>query len=94
MTSTSTTEPNGWTALEAAGDTGRPGGYDERVAALTEEYRRTVDHIMTGRFGHEWATRGDLPEEAYITETIFHRWLDDLLDHIDKAAASPPAASR
>ncbi|BEP13998.1 hypothetical protein acdb102_23090 [Acidothermaceae bacterium B102] len=93
MTSTTTDVPNGCKTLEPAGPR-RPDGYDERVAALTEQYRRTVDHIMTTRFGHEWATRGDLPDEAYVAETTFHRWLDELLDHIDKAATSSAATSR
>ena len=60
--------------------------YDERVAALTAAYHRTVDHIMTTRYGPHWATRGDLPDEAYTTETTFHQWLNDLLDHIDTTA--------
>ncbi len=91
---TTTTVPNACATMKLAADPGRPEGYDERVAALTDEYHRTVDHIMTTRFGHEWATRGDLPEEAYVTENIFHRWLDDLLDHIDKAATSSTSVSR
>jgi hypothetical protein len=67
-------------------ETAGASGYDERVAALTAAYHRTVDHIMTSRYGPDWATRGDLPDEAYTTETTFHRWLNDVLDHIDSAA--------
>jgi hypothetical protein len=67
--------------------------YDERVAALTDAYHRTVDHIMTTRYGPSWASRGDLPDEAYTTETTFHRWLNDLLDHIDYAAVEATSAN-
>lgn len=63
------------------------GGYDERVAGLTAAYHRTVDHIMTNRYGPDWASRGDLPDEAYTTEATFHQWLNDLLDHIDATKA-------
>lgn len=58
------------------------------VAALTAAYDRTVDAIMTTRFGPEWATRADLPNEAYTAEIVFAQWLSNLLDHIDSAAAS------
>jgi hypothetical protein len=68
------------------GASSRPAVYDEQVAALTASYHRTVDHIMTNRYGRSWAARGDLPDEAYMTETTFYRWLNDLLDHIDHAA--------
>jgi hypothetical protein len=74
-----------------AGSTGRS-GYDDRVASLTAAYHRTVDHIMTTRYGPAWASRGDLPDEAYTTETTFHRWLNDLLDHIDHAATNATSA--
>jgi hypothetical protein len=68
-------------------------GYEHRVAALTAAYHSTVDHIMTNRYGPGWASRGDLPDDAYTTETVFHRWLSDLLDHIDIAATpTPPSA--
>jgi hypothetical protein len=70
-----------------------PSGYDQRVTALADAYHRTVDHIMTSRYGPAWATRGDLPEEAYTTETTFHRWLNDLLDHIDHAAIEATSAN-
>ena len=70
----------------------RSSAYDERVASLTAAYHRTVDHIMTTRYGPGWASRGDLPDDAYTTETTFHRWLNDLLDHIDHAAAKARAA--
>lgn len=63
--------------------------YDLQVAALTAAYHRTVDTIMTERYGPSWATRGDLPDHAYTTETVFNQWLSDLLDHID-ATVSPP----
>jgi hypothetical protein len=78
-------------ADRAAGST----GYDERVAALAAAYHRTVDHIMTSKYRSGWATRGDLPDEAYTTESTFHRWLNDLLDHIDTAATplSPGAGN-
>ena len=75
-----------------AGQPGGPAGsgrYDEPVAALTAAYYRTVDHIMTTRYGPGWATRGDLPDDAYTAETVFDRWLSDLLDHIDTAATAP-----
>jgi hypothetical protein len=61
---------------------------------LSAAYHRTIDHIMTARYGPGWATRGDLPDEAYTAETTFHRWLNDLLDHIDNAAANASPASR
>ena len=64
--------------------------YDLQVAALTLAYHRTVDTIMTERYGPNWATRGDLPDHAYTTETVFHQWLSDLLDHVDSAADSRP----
>ena len=57
------------------------------VAALRAAYDRTVNAIMTSRYGPGWATRGDLPEDAYTTEAVFTQWLSDLLDHIDGAAA-------
>ena len=60
------------------------------TAALTAAYRRTVDHIMTTQYGPDWATRGDLPDEAYTTELIFSQWLSDLLDHIDAVSAPGP----
>ena len=40
---------------------------------------------MTVRYGPDWASRGDLPNTAYTAETDFHQWLNDLLDHIDRA---------
>jgi hypothetical protein len=64
--------------------------YHAQITALTAAYQRTVDTIMTNRYGPDWASRGDLPDEAYTTETVFKQWLDDLLDHIDTAAT--PAA--
>jgi len=48
-------------------------GYDERVAAFTAAYHRTVDHIMTTKYGLDGGTRGDLPDEAYTAEIVFHR---------------------
>ncbi|BEP13929.1 hypothetical protein acdb102_22400 [Acidothermaceae bacterium B102] len=65
-------------------------GYDERVAALSAAYHRTIDHVMTTRYGPAWASRGDLPDDAYTTELIFNQWLSDLLDHIDNAATKAP----
>ncbi|MDX6255435.1 MAG: hypothetical protein QOJ11_1769 [Frankiales bacterium] len=47
---------------------------------------------MTNRYGPSWATRGDLPDEACTTETTFHQWLNDLLDHIDNAATKTTTA--
>ncbi len=47
---------------------------------------------MTTRYGPDWATRGDLPDEAYTAETEFHQWLNDLLDHIDAARKPLPDA--
>src|SRR4051812_3439989 len=67
-------------------------GYDERITGLTAAYHRTVDHIMTTRYGPSWDTRGDLPDEAYTTELIFSKWLSDLMDHIDNAATKAPPA--
>ncbi|BEP13312.1 hypothetical protein acdb102_16230 [Acidothermaceae bacterium B102] len=74
-----------------AGSTGRS-GYNERVAALTAAYHRTVDAIMTERYGSDWATGGDLPDHAYTAETVFNQWLNDLLDHIDHAATIATSA--
>jgi hypothetical protein len=79
-------------AADGPGRSADLGGYDERVAGLTAAYHRTVDHIMTTQFGPDWATRGDLPDEAYTTETTFHRWINDLLDHIDHAATKATSA--
>ena len=64
--------------------------YEVQVAALTQAYHRTVDTIMTERYGPSWSTRGDLPDHAYTTETVFNQWLSDLLDHVDSAADSRP----
>ena len=80
MTTASDTSP-------AAGSGPNP-ALDPQVAALTAAYERTVDAIMTSRFGPHWATRGDLPDEAYTTELVFAQWLSDLLDHIESAAAT------
>jgi hypothetical protein len=90
MTTTTEDEP-ALAAYQLAGSS----GYDERVAVLTAAYHRTVDHIMTKRYGPDWTTRGDLPDEAYTTETTFQEWLNDLLDHIDNAATkASPAGGR
>ncbi|MDX6244771.1 MAG: hypothetical protein QOE76_2494 [Frankiales bacterium] len=86
MTATTTEDEPALAAVEPAGSS----GYDERVAALTAAHHRTVDHIMTTRYRPDWATRGDLPDEAYTTETTFPQWLNDLLDHIVR----PPRRGR
>lgn len=39
--------------------------YQEHVDALIATYRRTVDTIMSNRYGADWGTRGDLPDDAY-----------------------------
>lgn len=65
--------------------------YDLQVTALTDAYHRTVDTIMTERYGPSWSTRGDLPDHAYTTETVFHQWLSDLLDHLDTTVKPPPS---
>ena len=67
--------------------------YQEHVDALIACYRRTVDTIMTNRYGPAWATHGDLPDDAYTAETDFHQWLNDLLDHIDDARKTRPDAT-
>ncbi|MDX6227379.1 MAG: hypothetical protein QOI76_769 [Frankiales bacterium] len=90
---TATTE--GWPTVcpapkPAADEQKGPSAYDKHVAALADAYHRTVDTIMTARYGPGWDTRGDLPDEAYTTEVVFSRWLSDLLDHID--AVSAPAS--
>jgi hypothetical protein len=92
MTTTTTNLKTGACAgsVLTADEPADPNGYDERVAALTAAYHRTVDHIMTTRYGPDWATRGDLPDEAYTTELIFSQWLSDLLDHIDNTATKAP----
>ncbi len=64
--------------------------YDLQVVALTDAYHRTVHTIMSNRFGPNWATRGDLPDHAYTTATVFHQWLSDLLDHIDTIVQRRP----
>ncbi len=66
--------------------------YQEHVDALIADYRRAVDTIMTSRYGPDWATRGDLPDDVYTAETDFYRWLNDLRDHIDAAARPLPEA--
>ncbi len=60
--------------------------YRAAMCAPLTDYEAVFETVMTARYGPDWATRANLPDEAFTAEVVFTERLSALHDHIDTIA--------
>ena len=60
--------------------------YRRELCAPLVDYERAFVTTMADRYGPDWATNPDLPDEAFTAEIVYDERVNALHDHVERTA--------